>query len=208
MVRLNGKRTFTIAIVLVTMAFFVLAMASRIRNAATIGRLEAELEAKDRTIDVLTAVLYPDPKRFPFPVVEGDIRITSQYGIRVSPVNHKMSDHAGLDIYSYAPQARVQSIADGEVIDSWPPPGGGYRGHPTYGGMVRIRHEDGTDALYAHLSAKYVKEGQRVAQGDVIGREGQTGSATGEHLHFELRIRGILVNPYLWVNMPPMEEME
>ncbi len=198
------KTTLITAVIVVNMAFFTLTMATRHTSYATISSLNTELKEKDQTIDTLTAMLFPEPKKYPFPIAEGDVLITSQYGIRVSPVNHRMREHDGLDIYSYAPRARVQSIADGVVIDSWPPPGGGYRGHPTYGGMVRIRHEDGTDALYAHLSEKYIKEGQHVAQGDVIGREGRTGSATGEHLHFELRMKGILVNPYLWVAMPPV----
>ncbi len=202
------KTTLITAVIIVSMAFFTLAMATRISDTATITKLESENQKLKQTNDTLTAMLFPEPKKYPFPIAEGDVLITSQYGIRVSPVNHRMSEHDGLDIYSYAPRARVQSIADGVVIDSWPPPGGGYRGHPTYGGMVRIRHEDGTDALYAHLSSKYVTQGQHVAQGDVIGREGQTGSATGEHLHFELRMKGILVNPYFWVTMPPTEELK
>ncbi len=198
------KKTLFIAMVIFNLVLFTITIATIKTYTATISRLESEKKEYKQTIDILTDMVYPDPKKYPFPISEGDIRITSQYGVRISPVNYRMHEHDGLDIYSYAPRARVQSIADGVVVDAWPPPGGGYSGHPEYGGMVRIRHEDGSSALYAHLSEKYIKEGQHVAQGDVIGREGRTGKATGEHLHFELRIEGILVNPYLWVAMPPV----
>ncbi len=202
------KTTLITAVILVNMAFFTLTMATKHTSYATISSLKSEAQEYEKTIDIMSDMLFPDPKKYPFPISEGDIRITSQYGVRISPVNYRMREHDGLDIYSYAPRARVQSIADGVVVDAWPPPGGGYRGHPTYGGMVEIKHTDGSSAMYAHLSAKFVKQGQHVEAGEVIGREGQTGSATGEHLHFELRIEGILVNPYLWVAIPPTEELK
>ncbi len=201
---LNTKYVLVTAITIMNLAFFTLTLATRTVDTQTISSQAAELKDKDRTIDVLTDMLFPMPKRYPFPIAEGDIQITSAYGIRVSPVNYKQSEHEGLDIFSYAPRARVKSIADGVVIDSWPPPGKVYTGHPKYGGMVEIKHTDGSSALYAHLSAKFVKEGQHVEAGEVIGREGSTGKATGEHLHFELRMNGILVNPYLWVTIPPV----
>ncbi len=67
--------------------------------------------------------------------------------------------------------------------------------HAGYGNVVRIRHADGVVTLYAHLASAGVRRGERVAAGELIGRAGCSGSCTGPHLHFEVRIRGRLVDP-------------
>jgi peptidoglycan hydrolase-like protein with peptidoglycan-binding domain len=64
-----------------------------------------------------------------------------------------------------------------------------------YGNVVALMHELGTSTLYAHLSAILVRSGQTVAVGQPIGRLGATGSATGPHLHFEVRVRGAAIDP-------------
>ena len=64
-----------------------------------------------------------------------------------------------------------------------------------YGNTVAIKHELGASTVYAHLSAILVKPGDRVAVGHPIGRVGASGSATGPHLHFELRVRGAAIDP-------------
>lgn len=64
-----------------------------------------------------------------------------------------------------------------------------------YGNYVVIAHSGGLDTLYGHLSAAFVKVGQRVVQGQQVGTEGSTGNSTGAHLHFELRINQKPVNP-------------
>ncbi|HVM27093.1 MAG TPA: M23 family metallopeptidase, partial [Mycobacteriales bacterium] len=68
-----------------------------------------------------------------------------------------------------------------------------------YGKAVRIRHKDGTQTLYAHLSSISVGSGERVSAGQRIGREGSTGNSTGPHLHFEVRVGGNPVNPLRWL---------
>ncbi len=64
-----------------------------------------------------------------------------------------------------------------------------------YGQHIGVTHDDGLSTLYAHLSEIYVKPGDRVARGQIIGRMGSTGRSTGTHLHFEVRKNGITVNP-------------
>lgn len=64
-----------------------------------------------------------------------------------------------------------------------------------YGYSVAVKHALGVSTLYAHLSAILVRPGQRVAVGQPVGRVGATGSATGPHLHFEVRVRGAAVDP-------------
>ena len=65
----------------------------------------------------------------------------------------------------------------------------------SYGYCVTLRHPDGRQTRYAHLSKVLVKAGQSVAQGQKIGLSGNTGRSTGPHLHFEILINGSQVNP-------------
>lgn len=137
-----------------------------------------------------------------FPVAEEDyLALTSPFGVRVSPTLRVLAHHDGIDVWAVR-RAQVVAVADGWVAELWPPPDGYYRGHPTYGGMLRIAHGTGAETLYAHLSAVYVAWKQRVRRGQVIGRVGRTGLVTDEHLHFELRLGGTLVNPLLYLNLP------
>ena len=64
-----------------------------------------------------------------------------------------------------------------------------------YGNMIVIRHENGIETFYAHLSKRNVEVGDWVNAGDVIGLGGSTGRSTGPHLHFEILINGSAVNP-------------
>lgn len=89
--------------------------------------------------------------------------------------------HNGVDLAS-SYGSNILAAADGEVIIS---KNSGYNGG--YGSYVVIKHANGTQTLYAHLSATKVSEGDNVKQGQVIGLMGQTGKATGVHLHFEIR---------------------
>ena len=77
-----------------------------------------------------------------------------------------------------------------------------------YGNVIQLQHQGAFSTLYAHLSriAPQVKTGARVAQGDVIGYVGQTGWATGPHLHYEFRVGGEQRNP-LTVALPTGEPL-
>jgi murein DD-endopeptidase MepM/ murein hydrolase activator NlpD len=112
--------------------------------------------------------------------------------------------HSGIDISSIW-RAQVVSVTDGVIEEHWPPPGtrspsgAVFGGHPVYGGLIVVSHDDGSRSLYAHLSETFVHEGVRVKPGTVIGRVGNTGKSTGEHLHFELEIDGQRVNPLHYI---------
>jgi murein DD-endopeptidase MepM/ murein hydrolase activator NlpD len=97
--------------------------------------------------------------------------------------------HSGLDIAILGTD-RVHAALPG-IVDAV----GYLNGYSGYGNVVRIRHEDGMRTLYAHLSSSSVKVGQWVDRGELIARAGCTGSCTGPHLHFEVRIRGRAVDP-------------
>ena len=118
--------------------------------------------------------------------------ITSAFGIRDDVWGGPDEDfHKGVDLVSPKKNAEVLASADGVVLVHWLPPGtvrGSkvFKGHPTYGAMITVAHENGVYTLYAHMSKTFVHEGQMVKAGDVLGIVGATGKATGPHLHFEI----------------------
>lgn len=149
---------------------------------------------------------------FVFPIAESDfLRFTSPHGVRRSPFTELYVEHMGVDIATVW-RAQVVSVADGIVIEHWPPPGAvingtRFNGHPVYGGVIKVEHEDGLVTLYAHLSDSYITEGDIVSAGEVIGRVGDTGYSTGQHLHFEMFINEENVNPMLYLSeLPEFEE--
>ena len=78
--------------------------------------------------------------------------------------------------------------------------------HTEYGNLVDIDHENGLTTRYAHLSKKTVKVGDVVLKGQRIGDLGQTGRATGPHLHFEVRENSVPLNPNRFLKFAPAQE--
>jgi murein DD-endopeptidase MepM/ murein hydrolase activator NlpD len=113
-------------------------------------------------------------------------RVTSEFGWRSDPITGAARFHRGIDIAA-AYGREVPAAADGTVAFA------GTQGG--YGNLVVVRHANGAETRYAHLSQLDVREGDEVRAGDVVGRVGQTGRATGPHLHFELREAGQPVDP-------------
>jgi len=115
-------------------------------------------------------------------------RVSSGFGMRMHPIQQRWRAHNGVD-YAAPSGTRIRATGDG-VIDSIGGQGG-------YGNVVVLRHNGGITTWYAHLSgfAKGLHRGARVSQGDVIGFVGQTGWATGPHLHYEFRINDLHRNP-------------
>ena len=96
--------------------------------------------------------------------------------------------HTGLDIANSAAPDILAADAGTVVVAGWPDNYG-------YGNRIVIDHGNGYKTRYAHMSAFYVKVGQRVSRGDAIGRMGNTGRSTGTHLHFEVIRNGVNINP-------------
>jgi murein DD-endopeptidase MepM/ murein hydrolase activator NlpD len=115
-----------------------------------------------------------------------DYRYTSGYGYRYDPFNGGTAMHAGIDMAG-AHGEPIYASADGVVLQAGRSGG--------YGNLVELGHGKGIDTRYGHLSAILVKPGDRVRQGQLIGRMGSTGRSTGTHLHFEVRVDGRAVNP-------------
>lgn len=111
--------------------------------------------------------------------------ITSPYGSRFHPVLKRYIFHAGVDLKArYVP---LKASKDGVVI---------YVGYMTgYGKIIRIDHGNGYETRSAHLNKIYVRRGQKVNAGQVIGQTGMSGRVTGPHLHFEIRKNGRTLNP-------------
>lgn len=113
-------------------------------------------------------------------------RVSSGFGMRLHPIQAKWKQHKGID-YAAPTGTRVRAVGDA-VVDFAGVKGG-------YGNVVILRHNGQYSTVYAHLSRIAVRRGARVAQNDTIGFVGQTGWATGPHLHYEFRVGGQPRNP-------------
>ena len=113
-------------------------------------------------------------------------RISDVYGKRIDPFTGKAAFHQGLDLACAAGTA-VRAVQDGVVTAA------AYS--PSYGNHLRILHPDGCETRYAHLQYLYVRPGEVVQAGQTLGTVGQTGRATGAHLHLELWQQGAACDP-------------
>lgn len=121
--------------------------------------------------------------------VKGEM--TSGFGYRIHPVTGKTSLHSGVDIA--APEGEeVCSFADGQVEAI------GENG--IYGKYLLISHGEGIETFYAHLEVTSVEAGDSVKEEQPLGAVGQTGLATGPHLHFEVRCGGVYLNPLYYLS--------
>ena len=159
-----------------------------------------------RKLDVLTKQLYIQSKSFDDvvemcknhdemlrcipaiqPVSNKDLRQTaSGYGTRIDPIYGTTKFHSGMDFS--APQGTdVYATGDGTVVKmGW---------ETGYGNTIEIDHGFGYRTRYAHLHAFNTKLGKKVVRGEVIGKVGSTGKSTGPHLHYEVYVKGQVVNP-------------
>ena len=120
--------------------------------------------------------------------VEG--RVGSSFGEREDPINGEGAFHPGIDIEAtYG--TPVRAAADGDVT--------GQNMGSGYGRQVVLNHGHDLITLYGHLSAVAVVPGQHVSRGQVIGYVGQSGRATGPHLHYEVRVHNVPVNPHKYL---------
>lgn len=120
--------------------------------------------------------------------------ITSYYGNRVHPVYGTTKFHSGIDIGAGYGDT-IMAAAAGVVIYVTEPYEGCNKGGSGYGNYCIIDHGNGYTTLYGHARDIYVYEGQTVSAGQSIGEVGSTGTSTGAHLHFEVRLNGSTKNP-------------
>jgi murein DD-endopeptidase MepM/ murein hydrolase activator NlpD len=129
------------------------------------------------------------PGTWALPTIK-NYNLTSGFGSRIHPVRGTLDFHTGLD-FAVPYGSPVFAGSDGVVRSTaW---GGGY------GNLVKIEHADNVQTWYAHLSDFSVSPNQRVKAGEQIGSAGSTGSSTGPHLHFEVRVNGTPRDPQPWL---------
>jgi murein DD-endopeptidase MepM/ murein hydrolase activator NlpD len=112
--------------------------------------------------------------------------VTSGFGQREDPISGAPKFHTGIDLRAVA-GTPIRASAEGVVRRAGPRGG--------YGNAIEVDHGGGVSTLYAHASELLVRPGEKVNDGQVIGRVGQTGHATGPHLHFEVRKDNRPVDP-------------
>ena len=121
-----------------------------------------------------------------FPLDTAQYRVSDGYGWRQDPFTGKNAFHKGIDL-ACAEGTGVLAVQSGMVVQA-------YRS-TSYGTCLRVLHADDSEALYAHLQYAYVRPGEVVKAGQLLGAAGQSGRATGAHLHFELHRQGTPCDP-------------
>jgi murein DD-endopeptidase MepM/ murein hydrolase activator NlpD len=116
--------------------------------------------------------------------------LTSTFGYRSSPFTGRRELHKGLDIATRS-GTPIIAPADGLVVFA------GREGG--FGNMIIVDHGYGITTRYGHCSSLEVKLGQKVKRGDVIARVGNTGRSTGPHVHYEVAVNGVSVNPSRYI---------
>jgi murein DD-endopeptidase MepM/ murein hydrolase activator NlpD len=146
-------------------------------------RAYARLNQSVTLMDGLRRALPFAPLRQP---LSGALDVTSVFGYRTDPFFGRPALHSGMDLRADM-GAPVRATASGRVTVAEPSGG--------YGNMVEVDHGAGLATRYGHLSEIDVQDGQWVEAGTLIGRVGSTGRSTGPHLHYEVRIDGVAVDP-------------
>jgi hypothetical protein len=133
------------------------------------------------------------------PVMNKNLKyMASGYGWRIDPVYHTRRFHAGMDFTAPTGTA-IYATANGTIMTA-----GWKQG---YGNCIEINHGFGYVTLYGHMSVLKAHAGQSVKRGDVIGLVGSTGKSTGPHLHYEVHLRGEIMNPanYYYLDLSPAD---
>ena len=166
------------------------------------NQLIVRLSAQSRSFDTIAGVAQRKSEMLTsIPAIrplKGVKTITSGFGGRYHPILKTIRMHTGVDLS--APKGTpVYATADGVVSRE--------KGGSGYGITVIINHGYSYQSLYAHLSKKVVKPGQKVKRGELIGYVGNTGLSFGPHLHYEVIKNGVKVNPvhYFFDDITPEE---
>ncbi len=121
-----------------------------------------------------------------YPINKEHRKFSSRYGYRIDPFSKKRRFHDG-DDFSTEVGVEVMATANGKVKSSK------YNG--SFGNFIEIEHGNGYVTVYGHLSKRFVKKGELIERGDVIGKVGNTGRSTAPHLHYEIQLHDKHVNP-------------
>jgi septal ring factor EnvC (AmiA/AmiB activator) len=163
---------------------------------AAINDLEASSRNLEQLIRSSKAARGPAAAPVPFQQMKGLLpwpvtgEVAAPFGRIQNPDSHTYTRHMGIDISSPL-GAEISVIHDGAVVYSdW------FRG---YGKLIILDHGDGYSSVYAHCSEIFVKKGEFIGAGTVVGLVGETGSLKGPYLYFEIRENGQPVDPLVWL---------
>ncbi|MCL2702220.1 MAG: peptidoglycan DD-metalloendopeptidase family protein [Defluviitaleaceae bacterium] len=160
-------------------------IASEERESAAIEAIIRQAEAEERARQAANNPYVGGEMLWPLPGIS-HTNISSRFGPRRHPITRRNHNHSGLDIWA-ARGTNIVAANDGKVIFA------GWQG--SYGNLVIIDHGGGMATAYAHCSSISAKVGDSVTRGQVIAKVGSTGSSTGNHLHFEVRVNGTAKDP-------------
>ncbi|MFD1140817.1 M23 family metallopeptidase [Larkinella insperata] len=149
------------------------------RTYAQVDRLIQAINLRPEYLDRL-------PSTFPVAVTIKEFSISSPFGLRKHPVHKQTRFHGGIDVRAKK-GLPVTATAPGIVKRV------GY--DPGLGAFVQVLHSFGFETVYGHLAGYCVQPGQRIIRGQEIGKVGQTGLATGPHLHYVVRKNGEPIDP-------------
>jgi murein DD-endopeptidase MepM/ murein hydrolase activator NlpD len=118
--------------------------------------------------------------------IQDNARVSSTFGVRLDPITHRPGVHEGLDFVGPVGTPVLASAAGVVTKSEW---------SGAYGNWVELRHAQGFQTRYAHLSQRKVAEGDKIERGAVVGALGNTGRSTGPHLHYEIIYKDAVINP-------------
>ena len=168
------------------------------------ARLEQQLEKLNESYQTLHSSITmrgEDTHHIPSiqPVINPQLTLlTTSYGMRIHPFYKTLTSHQGVD-YAIPEGSRVFATADGRVKE--------IKRSSTSGQTVIIDHGNGYETSYSHLSKISVVRNQQVRRGDIIALSGDTGLSLAPHLHYEVRLGGVRVDPihYFFMELDPTE---
>ena len=153
------------------------------------GGVDIKIASSDEIPENVSLNSYTLTKKMINPVING--KTTSEFGARIHPISNELTFHAGSDIAADL-ETPIYAAFDGKVAvadyDKW------------NGNYMKIKHENGLMTVYCHCDSLNVKKGENIRAGEVVGYVGSTGSSTGPHLHFELRIDNVSFDPQIALN--------
>lgn len=154
-------------------------------------RLQESAEAQGNMVDNIPAIQ---------PIINRDLTLlTASFGLRIHPFYKSLVQHMGVD-YTIPEGSRVFATADGRVKNV-------VRNLSSSGLTVIIDHGNGYETQYSHLMKSNVRRGQNVKRGDIIALSGNTGLSLAPHLHYEVRHKGLRIDPihYFFMELSPSE---
>jgi murein DD-endopeptidase MepM/ murein hydrolase activator NlpD len=163
------------------------------QSIAQLDTFQSQLEERERRLRVVEDLLLAnrlqrEVRPSGWPIGEG--WISSVFGMRNDPFTGRRAFHNGID-FAGAPRSAVQAVAGGVVVDVGERQG--------YGRLIEINHGNGYVTRYGHNAKILAKVGEQVKKGQTIALMGETGRATGPHVHFEVLLNGIVVNPEKYI---------